>query len=251
MRRFFCYLFIVVSFCPQLSQAEGYESLPFKVGERLEYDLAWGFLPVGRATLHLHSLTEINDVSCFLIKFSVRTNSFADTFYKVRTTIESYVTEDFSKSILYRKDQQEGKTKRMVEVDFNYQKGKAVYKRSDGAHSSIAIPEYVLDPLAMAYFFRLKNLKENKEWTIPTCDGKRFNNILIRSGQKKKISVPAGKFDAIETFPEMKNLRGVFNKSPDGLLKVWYSRDRRQLPVKISSKVIVGSFNAELKNIAK
>ena len=97
----------------------------------------------------------------------------------------------------------------------------------------------------------LKNLKENKKWTIPTCDGKRFNNILIRSGQKKKISVPAGKFDAIETFPEMENLRGVFNKSPDGLLKVWYSSDRRQLPVKISSKVIVGSFNAELKNIAK
>ncbi|MDA8823228.1 DUF3108 domain-containing protein [Opitutales bacterium] len=251
MRKFFCYLFILVSFCTEHPQAEGIEPLPFKVGERLEYDLAWGFLPVGKATLHLHSVTEINDITCFLIKFSVRTNSFADSFYKVRTTIESYVTEDFSKSILYRKDQQEGKTKRIVEVDFNYQKRRATYRRSDGVQTSIAIPKSVLDPLALAYFFRLKNLKENKKWTIPTCDGKRFNNILVRSGQKKEISVPAGKFDAIETFPEMENLRGVFNKSPDGLLKVWYSGDRRQLPVKISSKVIVGSFNAELKNIAK
>ena len=166
MSRFFCYLFILVSFCTQLSHAEGYESLPFEVGERLEYDLEWGFLPVGKAILHLHSLTEINDISCFFIKFSVRTNSFADAFYKVRTTIESYVTEDFSKSILYRKDQQEGKTKRMVEVDFNYQKGKATYKRSDGVQSSIAIPEYVLDPLAMAYFFRLKNLKEKTDINV-------------------------------------------------------------------------------------
>ena len=251
MRDFFCYLFILVSFCTEHPQAEGNEPLPFKVGERLEYDLAWGFLPVGKATLHLHSLTEINDISCFLIKFSVRTNSFADSFYKVRTTIESYVTEDFSKSILYRKDQQEGKTKRIVEVDFNYQKRRATYRRSDGVQTSTAIPKYVLDPLALAYFVRVKNLKENEKWTIPTCDGKRFNNILVRSGQKKEISVPAGKFDAIETFPEMENLRGVFNKSPDGLLKVWYSCDRRRLPVKISSKVIVGSFNAELKNIAK
>ena len=251
MKRYFYCCIIFFSFCDNDLIANKNESLPFDVGELLEYDLAWGFLPVGKASLHVHSLTEIKGVSCYLIKFSVRTNSFADAFYKVRTSIESYVAEDFSKSMLYRKNQQEGKTKRKVEVDFNYQKGKALYKRSDGAQSSIGIPEYVLDPLAMAYFFRLKNLNENKKWTIPTCDGKRFSNILVRSGQKKKISVPAGTFDAIETFPEMENLRGVFNKSPDGLLKVWYSRDRSQLPVKITSKVIVGSFNAELKNIAK
>jgi hypothetical protein len=251
MRRYFYCCFIFIGFCAQDLLAKKIEPLPFDVGERLEYDLAWGFLPVGKASLHVHSLTEINGVSCFLIKFSVKTNSFADTFYKVRTSIESYVTEDFSKSILYRKNQQEGKTKRKVDVDFNYHKGKAFYNRSDGAQSSIIIPEYVLDPLAMAYFLRLKNLNENKKWTIPTCDGKRFSNILVRSGQKKRISVPAGKYDAIETFPEMKNLRGVFNKSPDGLLRVWYSSDRSQLPVKISSKVIVGSFNAELKNIVK
>jgi len=251
MRRYFYCCFIFIGFCVQDLLAQKNQSFPFDVGELLEYDLAWGFLPVGKASLHVHSLTEIDGVSCYLIKFSVRTNSFADAFYKVRTSIESYVTEDFSKSMLYRKNQQEGKTKRKVEVDFDYQKGKALYKRSDGVKSSIVIPEYVMDPLAMAYFFRLKNLNENKKWIIPTCDGKRFSNILIRSGQKKKISVPAGKFDAIETFPEMENLRGVFNKSPDGLLKVWYSSDRNQLPVKISSKVIVGSFKAELRNIAK
>ena len=48
----------------------------------------------------------------------------------------------------------------------------------------------------------------------------------------------------------MKNLRGVFNKSPDGMLKVWYSSDFKRIPVKITSKVIVGSFNAELVKIS-
>jgi hypothetical protein len=41
-------------------------------------------------------------------------------------------------------------------------------------------------------------------------------------------------------------LRGVFKKSPDGILRVWYSLDELRLPVKISSKVVVGSFKAEL-----
>ena len=66
-------------------------------------------------------------------------------------------------------------------------------------------------------------------------------------GKKEKISVPAGKFYAIETRPEMQNLRGVFKKSPDGILRVWYSADSQRIPVKISSKVIVGSFNANLR----
>jgi len=44
----------------------------------------------------------------------------------------------------------------------------------------------------------------------------------------------------------MENLGGVFNKSPDGLLKVWYSNDDRRIPVKVSSKVVVGSFTATL-----
>ena len=60
------------------------------------------------------------------------------------------------------------------------------------------------------------------------------------------MTVPAGKFKVVGTTPEMKNLSGVFKKSPDGILRVWYSADNRRLPVKISSKVVVGSFTASL-----
>ena len=60
------------------------------------------------------------------------------------------------------------------------------------------------------------------------------------------MSLPAGKISVIETVPAMENLGGVFNKSPDGLLKVWYSNDDRRIPVKVSSKVVVGSFTATL-----
>ena len=46
--------------------------------------------------------------------------------------------------------------------------------------------------------------------------------------------------------PDMKDLSGVFKKSPKGILRVWYSDDYRKIPLKISSKVVVGSFTAEL-----
>ena len=69
----------------------------------------------------------------------------------------------------------------------------------------------------------------------------------MKAGLSKRVSVPVGVFDAIETIPEMQNLRGVFKKSPNSILRVWYSTDKNRIPVKISSKVVVGSFNAKLK----
>jgi hypothetical protein len=222
-------------------------TLPFKVGEKLDYDLSWGFLPVGQATMEVHSLEEVNGELCYLVRFSVRTNSFADRFYKVRTTIESTVSSDFKKSIRYRKFQEEGKTKRNISVNFDYKDKKANYYQDGSLISSISIPSEVFDPLSIAYFFRLNILESNQEITLPTCDGKSYREIVVRTGPSKKVSVPDGIFDAIETIPEMQNLRGVFKKSPNSVLRVWYSKDKHQIPVKISSKVVVGSFNAKLK----
>jgi hypothetical protein len=222
-------------------------TLPFKVGEKLDYDLSWGFLPVGQATMEVHSLEEVNGELCYLVRFSVRTNSFADRFYKVRTTIESTVSSDFKKSIRYRKFQEEGKTKRNISVNFDYKEKKANYYQDGSLISSISIPSEVFDPLSIAYFFRLNILESNQEITLPTCDGKSYREIVVRTGPSKKVSVPDGIFDAIETIPEMQNLRGVFKKSPNSVLRVWYSKDKHQIPVKISSKVVVGSFNAKLK----
>ena len=222
-------------------------ALPFQVGERLDYDLSWGFLPVGSAIIEVYSLEKVKEELCYLVRFSVRTNSFADKFYKVRTTIESVVSSDFKRSITYKKSQEEGRTKKNISVDFDYKQGIANYYQNGILVSGVSIPKQVFDPLSIAYFFRLNDLEPNKDITLPTCDGKSFRKIIVRTGQTKNITVPGGRFKVIETIPEMQNLRGVFKKSPDSILRVWYSTDKNRIPVKISSKVIVGSFNAKLK----
>ncbi len=247
MRKVFLFLFSTFYIFEFSFAVEPKISLPFTVGERLEYDLSWGFFSVGSAVMEVDSLAEIEGETCYLVKFSVRTNSFADAFYKVRTSIDSSVSADFSKSILYQKSQEEGSTKRNVVVRYDYDQLRAVYSENGQVHSTTSIPGKVFDPLSIAYFLRLQELMPNQEKSLPICDGKSFHEINVRTGQKKKISVPAGKFYAIETIPEMKNLRGVFKKSPKGILRVWYSTDSRRIPVRMSSKVVVGSFVASLK----
>ncbi|MDA7822806.1 DUF3108 domain-containing protein [Opitutales bacterium] len=220
--------------------------LPFKIGEKLEYDLKWGFFPVGSAVMEILSDDPQNPNGPKVIRFKVRTNSFADTFYKVRTSISSTIDSTFTRTLRYEKSQHEGSTRREIVVDYNYDKGEACY-RQDGSDPLITpIPGPVFDPLSIAYFFRLHPLRQGGETLLPTCDGKKVRDVVVRAGRREKIKLPRGKVDAIGTSPEMENLGGVFNKSPKGMLKVWYSDDDRRVPVRISSKVIVGSFTATL-----
>ncbi len=240
--RFCVFVFLLPACC--LPGAEEVD-FPFQSGETLTYDLKWGIFPVGSATMEVHALDD-NQTGQHRLTFSVRTNNFADAFYKVRTNITSVIDYRFQRSLRYEKSQREGKTKREIEVEFDYESKKAKYHESKRLVSTIPIPEQVFDPLAIAYFFRLGELKPKSEMTLPTCDGRKFQDIKVRAGVVEKVRVPAGTFQAIGTVPEMKNLSGVFKKSPKGILRVWYSNDFRRIPVKISSKVVVGSFTARL-----
>ena len=224
--------------------------IPFEPGERLEYSMKWGFIPVGHATLEVLPKRMEGNESCYVLSFSVRTNAFADKIYKVRTEIESVVNSTFTRSVSYSKRQREGSTQRDIEVKFDYQNSKSVYQEKDRDPISIKIPERVFDPLSIAYFFRLGTLGSGQATKIPTCDGKKISEIIVRTSKRERVKVPAGTFYAYATLPEMKNLSGVFKKSPDGILKVWYSDDSRKIPIKISSKVMIGSFTARLEEIS-
>ncbi len=224
-------------------------SLPFALGERLEYELKWGFFPVGTATMKVTAVDPVNPDGHKLIRFHVRTNSFADAFYKVRTTITSTLDSSFSRTLKYKKSQHEGSTLKEIEVEFDYEKKQARYKKQGSEPRIIPIPGPVFDPLSIAYVFRLHPLVPGGVTRLPVCDGKRFSEVAVRAGVSEIINLPLGEISAIETYPAMGSLRGVFNKSPKGMLKVWFSDDYRKVPVCISSKVIVGSFKATLTDV--
>lgn len=223
----------------------GKTSLPFLPGEKLEYSLKWGFIPVGFATMEV-SPRKHGDKEPWQIRFSVRTNNFADKFYKVRTNITSLVDANFTRSLEYIKSQQEGKTKKEIVVKFDYDDEKVVFTENKQTPRLLPLKRNVYDPLSIAFAFRFHPSTPQDKKTFPTCDGKKFLDVRLNVGKKSKVEVPYGSFWANDVVPDMKNLSGVFKKSPKGILRVWYSADNRRIPVKISSKVVVGSFTAQL-----
>ncbi len=56
----------------------------------------------------------------------------------------------------------------------------------------------------------------------------------------------SGTYDTYLIEAEIKQVDGVFEKSKNAKIQVWVTEDRRRMPVKIKSKVVVGSFAGEL-----
>ena len=116
------------AFLPLMAEKEKEPAnLPFAPGEKLTFQLKWGFFSVGSAVLETHEPEEVNGTRCHKISLTVSTNKFADSIYKVRTKAVSFVEEGFGRSVLFQKSQQEGKTNRNVEVRFDYDKNVAIY----------------------------------------------------------------------------------------------------------------------------
>lgn len=220
---------------------------PFNVGDHFNYDIKWGFLKVGEAEMIVEEAgaDEPGELKFVLL---VRTTSWADTFYRVRNRIESNTDATITKSLHYLKDQQEGGRKRDIKVTFDWEKKEAQYSNYGEAIPPISIDENCHDPFSVLFAYRLKEFVDGEHIKIPVTDGKKTIISDIKVTGREKIKVKAGRFDCVRVRPDIKDLGGVFSKSKDSSMDLWFSDDKHKLIVKMSSSVSVGSFKVELRD---
>lgn len=221
-------------------------SYPFYPGERLIFGLRWGIIPAGEAVLEVLPVENIQGIDAFHFVLTARTNSFVDMFYKVRDRIDAYVDLSMTHSVFYKKSQREGRTKKDIEVIFDWREKKAQYSNFGKEIKSISLLPGSFDPLSVFYFLRFSGVKENTEIEHPVTDGKKSLLGKAHTTKRESIKVPAGTFDTYLLEPDLKDIGGVFRKSKNAKLKIWITADNRHLLVRLRSKVIVGSFTAEL-----
>ena len=222
--------------------------VPFSPGEKLTFQVRWAFIPAGEAVLEVYPIETMNGRKVYHFGLSARTYPVVDLVYKVRDRIEAYTDENLTHSVLY-KETKEGKRKKEVVVHFNWEKGEA--QRSNFGEKSAPIPVKpgTFDPLSVYYALRLHDLRENMEIEKPLTDGKKWILGRARVVKREKVTVLSGTYDTYLVEPNLEHIGGVFKKSKDAKLQIWVTADARRIPVKIKSKVAVGSFVAELMSV--
>lgn len=224
--------------------------MPFAPGERLRFHLRWTVVPAGKAIMEVLPMKAIDGTPVYHFRLTAKSNAFVDIFYKVRDRIDAYASTDMTHAVRYHHKQHEGETRRDVKVEFDWKKEKARY--SDGkTNKKIDIIPGTFDPLSVFYYTRMLKYKENDVIECPVSDGKKCVYGVAHIVKKEIITTLSGTYETFLIEPDLKHVGGVFEKDKNAKIKLWVTADERRIPVKIASKVAIGSFVGELTAIEK
>ena len=221
----------------------------FQPGERLTFILKWTIIPAGEAVLEVLPQEHMAGLDANHFVLTATSNAFVDAFYMVRDRVDAWSDAAMHQSLLYRKKQHEGRTRRDITVSFDWEAKTAQYVNFGEAREPIPIAAGTFDPLSVFYWSRSADLVVGRQLRRSVTDGKKYVLGVANVVRREKIRVPAGTFDTFLIEPDLRHVGGVFEKSPDAKLQLWVSADHRRLPVKLKSKVIVGSFTGQLVSI--
>lgn len=217
------------------------ENKSFKVGEKLTFDVNYGFITAGVAEYNIPKIMKLAGRDVYQITFGVNTVSTFDALYKVRDRYETYVDVEGLFPWRFEQHIREGGYSRDFSAFFDQRKGKA--RTSEGAYD---IPKYVNDIVSAFYYARTIDFSKMKKGESVHLENfykdKTYPLDVVYKG-RETVSVKAGKFDCIILEPEIRE-GGLFKS--EGNVVIWLSNDACRIPVKVKTKIIIGSIDAEL-----
>ncbi len=219
----------------------------FQSGEKLTFRLRWTMITAGYATMEVRPMETRDGQQAFHFILTAKSNSFIDRFYMVRDRIDAWSDAAMEHSVLYKKNQVEGRHRRKETILFDWKNAKANYEDTlRHRQKQIDLMPGSFDPLSAFYYVRTQELKPGAVLKRPVTDGKKNVMGILKVVGREKITIDGKEYDTWLIKPDLKHIGGVFKKSKDAHIKLWVTADERQLPVKIASKVVVGSFVGEL-----
>ena len=210
-------------------------------GEKLTFEVTYGFYRAGTATMSVLDTVNVNGGNCSHIQTTALSNTFISRFYKVRDTVNSFIDIDGIFSRRIEKRLREGRYKSDRYVDFH--QDRLIALNTKAKYAVAEIPLYVQDILSSLYYMRTLDLEVGKPVEIVTyADGKVYPlKILVH--KKERITVPAGTFTCFKVEPLLKS-EGIFRQK--GKIHIWLTDNKYKIPVKMTSKVIIGNIATKL-----
>ena len=212
-------------------------AVPFKVGEKLEYQAKVNFMSAGKATMSVEDIVAIRGRPAYHTVFDIKGGIL---FFHVDDHYESWF--DTTNLVSLRHVQHIDETKYSADKTYDFYPERRVYVRNGQENPSVAEP---LDEGSFIYFMRSVPLEVGKTYTFDRYYHPDRNPVVIYVDRKEHIKVPAGEFDAIVVRPKIKS-KGLF--SEHGQAEVWFSDDSAHTLLRLKSKLPVGTLYLELKN---
>ncbi len=241
-RRFRRLLFLLTLTAAGMFAQKAEKQNAFAVGERLLFDVNFGIITAGYAEMSIPQFDTVLGNTTYKVQFTVRSTPTFDLFFEVRDRYETYL--DSAGIFPWRFEQhiREGKFKRDYTAVFDQRRGKALTDEGE-----FDIPTHVHDIMSAFYYARTidySKMKIGQRVHLQNFFKGKTNPLDIKYLGKQKVEVEAGTFQCIIVEPMVKE-GGLFKS--EGRILIWLSDDERKIPVKVNTKVVIGSIDAELR----
>ncbi len=217
------------------------KKLPKK--EKICFNVSWKFIKVGEAVLEIKDIVEINNRKAYHICSTAKTLSLLDTFYKVRDANQSWFDVESLCSLKFMADINEGDWVKKQKIDFDHINAKYILEE-EGEFTVGDTKRWVQDVLSALYYFRTIDLEVGDEYLFDAHANKDTWILKTKVTGRERIKTKAGVFDCFILEPAMRENTGIFKAK--GGLKVWITADNKRIPVKMMTKIPIGSIIAEI-----
>jgi len=219
------------------------ENKAFNIGEYLKFDISYGFIHAGTASISIPEFRTMSDRKCYYIKAEAFSAAAFSWFFKVEDKYETYIDVEGIFPWRFEQHIREGKFKADNVATFD-QYNKIAYAKD----KKYPIPEYVHDILSAFYYVRTQDFSGFKAGQIIKLQNFYKDKVFpldVKFLGRQIVDVDAGKFQCIIVEPLVQE-GGLFKHK--GRLIVWMSDDDRKIPVKMTTEIIVGSVTVELES---
>lgn len=223
---------------------------PWMKGERLEFELCWGFITAGYASLEVKPR---KDGKTEFLTFATA-NKTVNKFYPVHDTVYTLVRNKGLMTEVFRKSLHEGSfhNKSLIRFDRNNQKAvlsDTVFndvrqrKVRRSADTSVTITGLEHSIMSAFYLVRTIPLTVGNTTRFSAVSGtKRYELKVIIHG-RETIETDLGKFNTVKVEPVLDG-DGIFNSS--GRIFIWMTDDDKRIPVLMECEIKLGSIKAKL-----
>jgi hypothetical protein len=212
------------------------------VNRKFVYYVYWMGIRAGKAVLDYKSTSEGT-----VIQTHATSTAFISLFYKV---------DDFAQSVLYPDGYPKTFTLKVREGFHRRHKITNFEPRTPGRPQKVIfnnvlddeVLEFELekpayDPLSAFYAITRTGVEIGETSYINVFDNKKFWRTEVQVLKKEKIRVLAGEFNTILVKPLLES-EGIFIKT--GEMHIWLTDDDKRIPVRFTSKALIGKFTAIL-----
>ncbi len=243
---------------PTIEDREGFDGRrpkhdPFNVGEKIVHQVYYNFFRItaGHMTLSTLPFVEVNERKAYQFVIEVKSASLFDSVYKVDDKVVTLIDFEHWLPRLFTLHVKESGQLREARSYFDFQAMKARYEekkvtKKKGPEEKVQeweILPYSQNVFSVIFYMRLFQWRDGKTYSFRVADD---GENLVFSGrvvERETINTDIGKIKAIKIKPEI-TVKGAFK--PVGDIYIWLSDDERKVPLRIESKIKIGTIVSEI-----